>query len=160
QGYTGPIAVLGCGAVGLATAQLLQEAGLKVTIYAENLPPQTTSNVAGGQWFPFLVSDSQRRTGAFHDQFFAAARYAYRRYQTMVGPRFGVRWIRNYFLEHQPWQEDSLLGLNSPLAAMMPELHDLRPGEHPFGGYEHVRQFDTMLIEPPTYLAAMLDEFH
>src|SRR5215471_367115 len=72
QGYTGPTAVLGCGAVGLATAQLLQEAGFKVTIYAENLPPQTTSNVAGGQWFPFSVSDHQSRTSAFQDQFVAA----------------------------------------------------------------------------------------
>ena len=158
QGYAGSVAVLGCGAVGLATAQLLQEAGLKVTVYAENLPPQTTSNIAGGQWFPFSVSDHPSRTSAFRDQFVAAARYAYRRYQTMVGPRFGVRWIRNYFLDHHSWQEDSLLGFNSPLAAMMPELRDLQPGEHPFAGYEHVRQFDTMLIEPPIYLASMLDE--
>ena len=49
------VAVLGCGAVGLATARLLQERGCKVTIYAKNLPPDTTSNVAGAQWFPFFV---------------------------------------------------------------------------------------------------------
>ena len=159
QGYTGPAAVLGCGAAGLATARLLQEAGLAVVIYAENLPPQTTSNIAGGQWYPFLVSDHQYRTGAFLDQFLSAARYAYERYQIMVGPRYGVRWIRNYFLEHQPFQEEGLLGVRSPLAKFMPELHDLAPREHPFTGYEFVRQFDTMLIEPPVYLAAMLDQF-
>lgn len=158
-GQTGPAAVLGCGAVGLATARLLQEAGLQVTIYARDLPPQTTSNMAGGQWFPFLVSDHRYRNGAFGDQFLRASRYAYTRYQTMIGPRYGVRWIRNYFLEHEPWQEDSLLGLQGPLASMMPELRDLTPQEHPFKGYEHVRQFDTMLIEPPVYLAAMLDAF-
>src|SRR5262249_25930308 len=51
--HRGPVAVLGCGAVGLATARLLQETGRPVTLYARDLPPNTTSNVAGGQWFPF-----------------------------------------------------------------------------------------------------------
>jgi glycine/D-amino acid oxidase-like deaminating enzyme len=40
-------AVLGCGAVGLATARLLQRRGFEVTIYAKDLPPNTTSNIAG-----------------------------------------------------------------------------------------------------------------
>jgi glycine/D-amino acid oxidase-like deaminating enzyme len=43
------VAVIGCGAVGLATARLLQDRGLRVTIYASDLPPNTTSNIAGGQ---------------------------------------------------------------------------------------------------------------
>src|SRR5262245_17830031 len=34
-------AVLGCGAVGLAAARLLQRRGGEVTIYAKDLPPQT-----------------------------------------------------------------------------------------------------------------------
>src|SRR5947208_4604309 len=41
------VAVIGCGAVGLATARLLQDRGLRVTIYASELPPNTTSNIAG-----------------------------------------------------------------------------------------------------------------
>jgi glycine/D-amino acid oxidase-like deaminating enzyme len=41
----------------------------------------------------------------------------------------------------------------------MPEYRELAPNEHPFGGYKYVRQFDSMIIEPPVYLAAMLDEF-
>jgi D-amino-acid oxidase len=39
-------AVLGCGAVGLATARLFQDHGFTVTIYARDLPPDTTSNMA------------------------------------------------------------------------------------------------------------------
>src|SRR5205807_470425 len=35
-------AVIGCGAVGLATARVLQDRGFHVTIYARDLPPDTT----------------------------------------------------------------------------------------------------------------------
>ena len=159
-GHSGRVAVLGCGAVGLATARLLQEAGFAVTIYAKALPPETTSNIAGGQWFPAFLSDPAKRTDAFNRQLLAAADYAYRRYQLMVGPRFGVRWMRNYFLRDSPFAETGYIGEQSVLRSMMPEYRDLAPDEHPFSGYTHVRQFDTMIIEPPVYLSAMLDEFH
>ena len=158
-GHRGPVAVLGCGAVGLANAILLQEAGYEVTIYAKALPPETTSNIAGGQWFPAYLSDPAKRTPEFNAQLLAAADYAYRRYQIMVGPRYGVRWMRNYFLNHKAFNESGYIGTQSPLRAMMPEYRDLASGEHPFAGYEHVRQLDTPIIEPPVYLAAMLDEF-
>src|SRR5690242_2687154 len=102
-GHNGPVAVLGCGAVGLATARLLQEAGAAVTIYAKDLPPNTTSNIAGGQWFPAFVSQPEKRTALFNQQFQAAVEFAYQRYQIMVGPQYGVRWMRNYFLDNQPW---------------------------------------------------------
>jgi D-amino-acid oxidase len=42
-GHRGAVAVLGCGAVGLANARLLQEAGFAVTIYTKAMPPETTS---------------------------------------------------------------------------------------------------------------------
>jgi D-amino-acid oxidase len=159
-GHTDPVAVIGSGAVGLANARLLQEAGFDVTIYTKALPPETTSNIAGGQWFPAFLVDRSKHTEAFDQQLLAAARYAYRRYQIMVGPRFGVSWMRNYYLGHHEFNEDGYVGERSVLRAMMPEYRKLSPGEHPFSGYEFVRQFDTMIIEPPVYLAAMLDEFH
>src|ERR1700722_19982600 len=72
-GHVGPVAVLGCGAVGLATARLAQEAGFDVTIYAKALPPETTSNIAGGQWLPVTVYDTDKRlTPEFTQQFVAA----------------------------------------------------------------------------------------
>ncbi len=52
-GHRGPVAVLGSGVMGLSTARLAQEAGFPVTIYTAALPPDTTSNVAGGQVHPF-----------------------------------------------------------------------------------------------------------
>src|SRR5678815_379891 len=155
-GHRGPVAVLGCGAVGLANGRLLQEAGFDVTIYTKAMPPETTSNIAGGQWFPAFSSDPAKRTEAFDRQLLAAASYAYRRYQIMVGPRYGVRWMRNYFLGHHEFNEDGYLGERGPLRAMLPEFRNLAPDEHPFSGYEYVRRVDTLIIEPPVYLAAML----
>src|SRR5262249_40437910 len=51
-GRHGRFAVLGCGVSGLSTARLLQrrfqDGPGTVTIYAKDLPPETTSNIAGG----------------------------------------------------------------------------------------------------------------
>jgi D-amino-acid oxidase len=52
-GHTGPVAVISAGIMGLTTARLVQEAGFPVTLYTKALPPETTSNIAGGQWAPF-----------------------------------------------------------------------------------------------------------
>lgn len=43
-------AVIGCGAVGLAAGRWLQRKGFEATIYAKDVPPNTTSNIAGAQW--------------------------------------------------------------------------------------------------------------
>ena len=76
-------------------------------------------------------------------------------YQTMVGDEYGIRWVRNYLLSDESPLEGLLMGNQSPMRDLYPELRDLRQDEHPFG-YKYVRQFDTMMIEPPTYLNAML----
>ena len=150
------VAVLGCGAVGLATARLLQDRGLSVTIYARELPPNTTSNIAGGQWFPFGVFDFGKQSPEFMNQFVQATELAYRRYQTLLGPRYGVRWIRNYFLSHHAPTENDV---SRAIRQFTPETRVLRESEHPFSGYEFALQYDTMLIEPPIYLNAMLTDF-
>jgi len=152
------MAVLGAGAVGLATARLLQEHGVEVTIYAKDLPPATTSNIAGGQWFPFGVFTQASATPTFLAQFLEAARFAYRRYQLMVGDYYGIRWMPNYSMDNQPPSEGGLASKQSPIADLLPELHDLAKDEHPFP-FPYVRQFDTMFIQPSIYLEAMLREF-
>src|SRR5579863_8630772 len=50
-------AVLGCGVVGLSTARLLQLRGYHPVIYTKDMPPATTSNIAGGLWDPVTVYD-------------------------------------------------------------------------------------------------------
>jgi glycine/D-amino acid oxidase-like deaminating enzyme len=152
------VAVLGAGGVGLATARLLQRRGAQVTIYAKALPPDTTSNKSGAQWWPVSVFDRNQLTPEFRDLFLRAARLSYQHYQTMVGEEYGVRWVRNYLLSDEEPGEGLLMGKESPMRDLYPELRDLSPEEHPFG-YRHVRQFDTMMIEPPTYLNALLRDF-
>src|SRR5580704_5698773 len=152
------MAVLGCGAVGLATARLLQEHGIEVTIYTKALPPDTTSNIAGAQVMPVTVFERARATPEFMSQFIEAARFSYRRYQLMVGDYYGIRWRPNYTLSREPIGDGSLMGRRGVLAELMPELRDLTPREHPFP-FPYVRQYDTMFIYPSHYLEAMLREF-
>ncbi|MFZ0687553.1 MAG: FAD-dependent oxidoreductase [Terriglobales bacterium] len=158
-GHSGAAAVIGSGVVGLSTARLLQDAGFQVKIYAKDLPPNTTSNVAGGFWYPVTLFQDQFRTPAFNDQFAKACSFAFNRYQTLVGSRYGVRWTPNFMLAHSSFSETGDFSRQGVVGSLTPELRDLGPGQHPFSGYEFVRQFDTLLIEPHIYLAALMQDF-
>ena len=146
-------AVLGCGAVGMATARLLQERGARVRLYARDLPPNTTSNVAGAQWWPASVFHTPDVSPQFLEQYYAAARFAFRRYQTFVGDAYGVSWEANYDLSDTPITRYPAAE-DSPMRALVTNQQDLPPGEHPFGA-RYVRRFDTMMIETPLYLRRM-----
>jgi glycine/D-amino acid oxidase-like deaminating enzyme len=154
EALRGRVAVLGCGAVGLATARLLQQRGLEVTIYARELPPETTSNIAGGQWLPFGCFDSDAVTPAFREQFLAAARFSHRWYQTL-GEGYGVRWLPNWWLSKRQPLDEGLIGTHSPLRELMPELNDVAREDNPFAA-PIARRFVTMMIDPATYLAALM----
>src|SRR5262245_41507434 len=97
-------AVVGAGIMGLTTARLLQDRGWDVTIYTKDLPPHTTSNIAGGQWSPTSVFEESRSTAAFQAQFKEAARLAHHAFGNLVGGGYGVSWLENYFLNarHNP----------------------------------------------------------
>lgn len=152
------VAVLGCGAVGLSMARLLQERGRDVTMYAKDLPPNTTSNVAGAQWFPVYVSQRSHEAPGFRPRLIEASRLANRRYQLMVGARYGIRWLPNYLMDQEPMTEGGLHSFDSPIRDLLPEMRDLEAAENPFP-FPYVRQFQTMMIEPNTYLPAVLQDF-
>jgi glycine/D-amino acid oxidase-like deaminating enzyme len=154
-GRAGPAAVLGCGVVGLAAARLLQRHGFHVTIYARDLPPGTTSNVAGASWYPHLVVDEARRTPGFDAQFARAARLSHRHFEGLVGPDYGVTWREQYSFGSAPtagaWEYMLLRDL-------FPEPRTLQPPEHPFGARPALVD-KTMFIESPIYLAALMRDF-
>jgi D-amino-acid oxidase len=152
-------AVLGCGVMGLSTARLLQQRGYSPVIYTKAMPPLTTSNVAGGLWEPVSLFDLPRVTPEFRSQFAEASRLAFRRYQSLTGDGYGVRWLPLYSLSgdgaHQtPPPENP----NSDVEGLYPEARQLAQREHPFSvPFAHRRQ--TMLIEPAIYLNALMRDF-
>jgi D-amino-acid oxidase len=56
------ILVLGCGVSGLTTGISLQRAGHAVRIWAQALPPATTSNIAAAVWYPYRAYPIDRVT--------------------------------------------------------------------------------------------------
>ncbi|HVF29632.1 MAG TPA: FAD-dependent oxidoreductase [Pyrinomonadaceae bacterium] len=153
-------AVVGCGVNGLSTAIMLQRrygngAG-EVTIYARDLPPNTTSNIAAGYWSPVSLFDHSAISTKFDEQFRNAARISNRAFQILVGsPEYGVRWI-DIFTHHQ--NENQLYDL--------PGGNDLYPQQiiHRAPNNQFnvpiVRQFSSMMIESPKYLRALLRDFY
>lgn len=153
-------AVLGCGVMGLSTARLLQRRlqgeGGAVTIYAKDIPPQTTSNVAGALWHPTSVYNPQMASAKFIEQFRLACHLSNRAFQELVGAEYGVRWTDTYELISREASLDRELAGGAELYPQN-EIH--RNPEHYFG-FPYARQFSTMMIEPHVYLRALLRDFY
>jgi glycine/D-amino acid oxidase-like deaminating enzyme len=151
-------AVLGCGVSGLSTARLLQRRFQNgpgtVTIYAKDLPPDTTSNIAGASWSPTSVFETT--TPKFNEQFRQACRISNRAFQLLVGPEYGVRWIETFELSnHEMSLQRELPGGND----LYPQIETHKDPDNYFG-FPFVRQYSTMLIEPSIYLSALLRDFY
>jgi D-amino-acid oxidase len=149
------VAVRGSGAVGLATARLLQDHGFEVTIYTRDLPPNTTSNIAGGLWSPTTIADFDKRTTIFDSQLAQSSRFSHRYFQNMAGDRYGIRWLPLFMLSEDaefslPWQWQ--------VAHELYRATTLGKAEHPFSQRGATRIY-MMLIEPAIYLPAVLADF-
>lgn len=138
-GHAGPVAVIGAGIVGLTTARLVQEAGFPVTIYTAALPPDTTSNVAGGQIHAYGYFDRAAVTPEWLRQAEYAEDYSWRRFQIMVGDDYGIHWVPTYV------ESGSRQGRH------MPAYQALEPKAWPFGG-ERLLRYDTMYVETGRFL--------
>jgi len=142
-GHSGPVAVLGAGAVGLTTARQVQEAGFPVTIYAKALPPHTTSNIAGGQIETAYLYKDDSVTPEWRAQLLAAMDYSWRRWQIMVGDEYGIRWLPTY--------EETQLSGSNPMDSYYPATKVLSRAEHPFP-LDTVVRFETMYVETGHFL--------
>ena len=147
QGHSGPVAVIGSGVVGLSTARLVQEAGFPVTVYAAALPPDTTSNIAGGQFHPFGLFRDDAVTPEWKAQFVRALDYSWRRFQIMVGDDYGIRWLPTYVETDSP--DAKIIATFPPINRMLSQA------EHPFPWSSTLR-YDTMYVETGRDLRQMI----
>jgi D-amino-acid oxidase len=152
-------AVIGCGVNGLSTAITLQrryqDGPGTVTIYARDLPPNTTSNIAAGYWSPVSLYEGNVASSAFVEQMRAAARISNRAFQLLIGPEYGVRWL-DIFTHHQT---EAAIGPLAGGSDLYPNQVIHRDPANYFG-IPIVREFRSMMIEPPIYLRALLRDFY
>ena len=142
------IAILGCGVIGLSTAILLQKRGYQVTIYTKDLPPNTTSNIAGAFWSPVSVFENSKVDAVFMDQFNSASVMSQRMFQDYVSDHYGVWWAKSHILGSP---------FNYPGGR---ELYpDFKERKDLFG-YSYAEEFYTLMIEPAIYLQALLEDFY
>jgi glycine/D-amino acid oxidase-like deaminating enzyme len=143
-----PVAVLGAGVIGLSTARVLQERGFRVRIYARELPPDTTSDVAGAEWSPDIVDRGS--TPALRARFDRMLVVSWRRFHALIGAGWGVAPRPIYEAEGVP------TGLDQLPAGLLPAPRRL--AALPFAPARSGRVYQTLLIEAPVYLARLLQQ--
>ena len=138
------IAVIGCGALGMTSALLLQQAGAKATIYAKERPPEVRSSRATGSWTPdsriALTNSAAPDFPALWEKMCRKSFHTYESFLGMAGNP--VEWSDRYFLSDESPDEvranrrnEDPLGFahyQDRVADLTPHFHDLPPGSHPF----------------------------
>jgi D-amino-acid oxidase len=138
------VAVIGCGALGLTSATLLQQAGAHVTIYAKERPPDVRSSRATGSWTPdsriALTNSVSPEFPALWEKMCRKSFHTYESYLGMAGNP--VEWTDRYTLSDPSPAETHATPRNTDtlefaryrdrVADLTPHSQDLPPGSHPF----------------------------
>ena len=92
------IAVIGCGALGLTSATLAQNAGANITIYAKDIIPDTRSSRATGIWSPdSRIALADKVAPEFPVLWEEMARTSFHTYRRYLGlPGTPVEWMDLY----------------------------------------------------------------
>ena len=165
------IAVLGCGAMGLTSALLLQRSGARVTIYARDLPPNVRSSLATGLWTPdSRICFAQYATPTFRQLWEGMVRRSFATYQTFLGlPASPVEFIDLY------WVSDSADASRRGLAdddarprfaelqrELVPDLmtrsEDFAPGSHSLGQH-YLRRNAQMMFNLSAYTRVLMSDY-
>jgi hypothetical protein len=112
QASPGEVAVIGCGILGLTSAILAQRAGARVTIYAREQLPLTTSARATGEWTPdSRVALADAAAPGFAAVWEEMARTAFKTHRNYLGlPGTPVEWIDQYSVTDDTPQSGTSVG--------------------------------------------------
>jgi glycine/D-amino acid oxidase-like deaminating enzyme len=165
------IAVIGCGALGLTSALLLQRAGAHVTIYAKELPPNVRSSLATGLWTPdSRICFEEHATPAFKQRWQEMARTSFQTYQTLLGlPGNPVEFIDSYVVSDDADTErrrtppadgrPKFAELQRELInELIPKSADYAPGTHPFHD-RYMRRNTLMMFNLTAYSRMLMSDF-
>ncbi|MCA9662254.1 MAG: FAD-dependent oxidoreductase [Myxococcales bacterium] len=134
------VIVIGCGVAGLSSARLLQEAGHRVRIWARELPPRTTSNIAAAFWYPYRVFPRDRVDAWARDSYAAFARL-------VDAPDAGV--LPRQALELFPAAASA--DIDASWSAALPGARPAPADDLP-PGYVGGQLFDSFVVETPRYI--------
>jgi D-amino-acid oxidase len=137
------LAVIGCGALGLTSAILLQRAGARVTIYAKERPPEVRSARATGTFTPgSRIALTKSISPSFPAQWEQMARDSFSMYQSYLGlPGNPVEYTDRYYLtDYTPAQAAAhyvpdtmgFADLDDRIADLYTDDQELPPGTRPF----------------------------
>lgn len=163
------IAVVGCGALGLTSALLLQQAGARVTIYAKDLPPNVRSSLATGVWSPdSRICLEEYATPAFKQSWERMARQSFETYQNLLGlPGDPVEFIDIYAVSDTDQRNQRHVSASRPpfaelqrelLGDLIPHSESFAPGAHPFGS-RYVRRNSLMMFNLSAYARLLMSDF-
>lgn len=166
-----PVAVIGCGAMGLTAALTLLRSGAPVTIYAAERAPHTRSARATGVWSPdSRVAAAPAVAADFPDRWEAMARRSWAEHHAFVGlDGDPVKFIDQYNLRAPPEVDQPVGPAPSPghvefahygdrLRGLTPRSRVLSPDEHPFAATA-ARVFPQMTFNVAEYARQLTEAF-
>ncbi|WP_394831546.1 FAD-binding oxidoreductase [Pendulispora rubella] len=164
------IAVVGCGALGLTSALLLQRAGAKVTIYAKELPPHVPSSFASGLWTPdSRICFEEHATAEFKQSWEQMARTSWGIHHKSLGlPGTPVEFIDSYFVSDDPGPRRRRVEADGRpafaelqhelLSDLTPAGVDFPPGTHTLGPH-HLRRKAQLMFNIHGYSQMLMQDF-
>jgi glycine/D-amino acid oxidase-like deaminating enzyme len=164
------VAVLGCGALGLTSAILLQRAGAAVTIYAKERPPEVRSARATGSWTPdSRIALTSAASADFPALWEKMCRYSFHTYESYLGMAGSpVEWTDRYALSDTPLDEAKAdlrsadtLGFahyQDRVRDLTPQPQDLPPHSHPFRT-RYAQRTSSLLFNVAAYSRQLVQDF-
>jgi glycine/D-amino acid oxidase-like deaminating enzyme len=164
------VAVIGCGAMGMTSAILLQRAGAKVTIYAKERPPEVRSARATGSWTPdSRIALTNSMSADFPALWERMCRYSFHTYESYLGMAGNpVEWTDRYALSDMNPNEMqanrqrantlAFARFQDRVTDLTPRSQDLPPGRHPFPT-RYARRTSSLTFNVASYARQLVSDF-